>query len=77
MTTKQFAAHEKKNMKKKGGSSAVVRSTRNRKPVGDAKINVYLGFSDSEDEDETAGDSDTGDTTGTVPKDTSDFPVLG
>lgn len=42
--------HAKKN--KKNVSSSVVRSTRHRKiPVGDAKINVYLGFSSSDEDD--------------------------
>ena len=42
--------HAKRN--KKNVSSTVVRSTRRRKvPVGDAKINVYLGFSSSDEDD--------------------------
>ena len=43
---------EKKNAKKKNKkvASTSIRSTRQRKvPVGDAKINVYLGFSSSDE----------------------------
>ena len=51
-----MAAIEKKQAKKnaKSGSSVVVyRNTRRRKaPVGDAKIQVYLGFSSSDEEDQ-------------------------
>ena len=57
-----MAAIEKKQAKKnaKSGSSVVVyRNTRRKKaPVGDAKIQVYLGFSSSDEDEQDQEDGE-------------------